>query len=195
MPVQHPERCAVVGVVAKGSADDRLSAAQQDLANETDQLDSLKHVWCGGEVLTPELFDRFRAQLSTTLYHGYGPAEATIGVSHVIYREDAERIATSIGRPNPNTRLYVLDGDLQPVPIGTGGELYAAGFLFGFAGKRLTSAPRPAAVGTAGTAAAKTTAVAEGETTSAAASSKSSKPVAPRHSTLHSTDTLNPSPP
>lgn len=102
-----------------------------DLANETDQLDSLKHVWCGGEVLTPELFDRFRAQLSTTLYHGYGPAEATIGVSHVIYREDAERIATSIGRPNPNTRLYVLDGDLQPVPIGTGGELYAAGFLLG----------------------------------------------------------------
>src|SRR3546814_8244251 len=44
-----------------------------DLANGTDQLDSLKHVWCGGEVLTPELFDRFRAQLSTTLYHGYGP--------------------------------------------------------------------------------------------------------------------------
>ena len=73
----------------------------------------------------------FRDQLSTTLYHGYGPAEATIGVSHVIYREDAERIATSIGRPNPNTRLYVLDGDLQPVPIGTGGELYAAGFLLG----------------------------------------------------------------
>ncbi len=72
-----------------------------DLANGTDQLDSLKHVWCGGEVLTPELFDRFRDQLSTTLYHGYGPAEATIGVSHVIYREEAERIATSIGRPNP----------------------------------------------------------------------------------------------
>ncbi|TGD89793.1 non-ribosomal peptide synthetase [Mycolicibacterium sp. CH28] len=94
-------------------------------------LGSLRHVWCGGEVLTPGLFARFRDQLSTTLYHGYGPAEATIGVSHVIYRNSAERIATSIGRPNPHTQLYVLDDDLQPAPPGVGGELYAAGFLLG----------------------------------------------------------------
>ena len=94
-------------------------------------LDSLRHVWCGGEVLTPGLFARFRRQLSTTLYHGYGPAEATIGVSHVIYRDTAERIATSIGKPNPHTQLYVLDDDMRPVPPGVGGELYAAGFLLG----------------------------------------------------------------
>ncbi|MBW0118650.1 non-ribosomal peptide synthetase, partial [Pseudonocardia abyssalis] len=94
-------------------------------------LAGLRHVWCGGEVLTPDLFRRFRRQLTTTLYHGYGPAEATIGVSHVIYRESADRIATSIGRPNPHTQLYVLDEDLAPTPVGTGGELYAAGFLLG----------------------------------------------------------------
>ncbi|AYJ48485.1 non-ribosomal peptide synthetase [Rhodococcus sp. P1Y] len=94
-------------------------------------LTGVRHVWCGGEVLTPDLFSRFRDQLTTTLYHGYGPAEATIGVSHVIYRERAERIATSIGRPNPHTQLYVLDEDLEPTPVGTGGELYAAGFLLG----------------------------------------------------------------
>ncbi|WP_236950150.1 non-ribosomal peptide synthetase [Mycobacterium sp. MS1601] len=94
-------------------------------------LESLRHVWCGGEVLTPGLFARFRRQLTTTLYHGYGPAEATIGVSHVIYRDNAERIATSIGRPNPHTQLYVLDDSMQPVPPGVGGELYAAGFLLG----------------------------------------------------------------
>ncbi|MGU3499521.1 non-ribosomal peptide synthase/polyketide synthase [Mycobacterium sp. C31M] len=102
-----------------------------DLAEGSTRLSGLKHVWCGGEVLTPALFDRFRAQLSTTLYHGYGPAEATIGVSHVIYRDSAERIETSIGRPNPHTQLYVLDDDLAPVPVGEGGELYAAGFLLG----------------------------------------------------------------
>ncbi|RSM40072.1 non-ribosomal peptide synthetase, partial [Actinoplanes sp. ATCC 53533] len=101
------------------------------LSRGTHLLDGLKHVWCGGEVLTPELFDRFRAQLSTTLYHGYGPAEATIGVSHVIYRDSAERIATSIGRPNPHTQLYVLDDELTPVGPGVTGELYAAGFLLG----------------------------------------------------------------
>ncbi|AOW95020.1 non-ribosomal peptide synthetase [Rhodococcus sp. WMMA185] len=102
-----------------------------DLSRGTDLLSELKHVWCGGEVLTPELFERFRSQLATTLYHGYGPAETTIGVSHVIYRSDAARIATSIGRPNPNTQLYVLDEHLNPVPIGVGGELYAGGFLLG----------------------------------------------------------------
>lgn len=102
-----------------------------DLAEGTTLLSGLEHVWCGGEVLTPALFDRFRTQLSTTLYHGYGPAEATIGVSHVIYRDSAERIETSIGRPNPHTQLYVLDDDLRPVPVGVGGELYAAGFLLG----------------------------------------------------------------
>ncbi|RVW06542.1 non-ribosomal peptide synthetase [Rhodococcus spongiicola] len=102
-----------------------------DLARGTNMLSGLRHVWCGGEVLTPDLFDRFRRQLSTTLYHGYGPAEATIGVSHVIYRDDASRIATSIGRPNPNTQLYVLDSQLRPVPEGIGGELYAGGYLLG----------------------------------------------------------------
>ncbi|WP_353107591.1 amino acid adenylation domain-containing protein [Gordonia sp. (in: high G+C Gram-positive bacteria)] len=91
----------------------------------------LRHVWCGGEVLTPGLFARFRQQTDTTLYHGYGPAEATIGVSHVIYRESAERIATSIGKPNPRTRLYVLDERLTPLGVGEPGELYAAGFLLG----------------------------------------------------------------
>ncbi len=102
-----------------------------DRLTGTGALASLRHVWCGGEVLTPGLFARFRSQLSTTLYHGYGPAEATIGVSHVIYRDTAERIATSIGRPNPHTQLYVLDADMRPVPPGVGGELYAAGFLLG----------------------------------------------------------------
>jgi amino acid adenylation domain-containing protein/non-ribosomal peptide synthase protein (TIGR01720 family) len=106
---------------------DRLTVA----GGGASALTSLRHVWCGGEVLTPGLFARFRRQLATTLYHGYGPAEATIGVSHVIYRDTAERIATSIGRPNPHTQLYVLDDDLRPVPPGVGGELYAAGFLLG----------------------------------------------------------------
>jgi amino acid adenylation domain-containing protein/non-ribosomal peptide synthase protein (TIGR01720 family) len=95
------------------------------------ELASLRHVWCGGEVLTPELYDRFRTQLDIPMYHGYGPAEATIGVSHVIYRGEAERLSTSIGKANPNTDLYVLDDQLRPCPPGVGGELYIGGFLLG----------------------------------------------------------------
>jgi amino acid adenylation domain-containing protein/non-ribosomal peptide synthase protein (TIGR01720 family) len=92
---------------------------------------SLKHVWCGGEVLTPELFHRFRASSDAVMYHGYGPAEATIGVSHVVYREDAVRSAISIGAANSNTRLQVLDRHLLPVPVNVPGELYAGGVYLG----------------------------------------------------------------
>ncbi|MFB8348784.1 non-ribosomal peptide synthetase [Streptomyces niveus] len=102
-----------------------------EMAGDTGRLDSLRHVWCGGEVLTPELYERFRTRLDIPLYHGYGPAETTIGVSHVIYRGAAERLSTSIGKANPNTQLYVLDDELRPVPVGVGGELYAGGFLLG----------------------------------------------------------------
>ncbi|MEU9717534.1 amino acid adenylation domain-containing protein [Streptomyces sp. NPDC047976] len=102
-----------------------------EIAGGSGRLDSLRHVWCGGEVLTPELYERFRARLGIPLYHGYGPAETTIGVSHVVYRGAAERLTTSIGRANPNTRLYVLDEELRPVPVGVGGELYVGGFLLG----------------------------------------------------------------
>ncbi|MFC8823795.1 amino acid adenylation domain-containing protein [Streptomyces sp. NPDC057137] len=102
-----------------------------EMAGDSGRLDSLRHVWCGGEVLTPELYERYRTKLDIPLYHGYGPAETTIGVSHVIYRGEAERLSTSIGKANPNTQLYVLDDELRPVPVGVGGELYAGGFLLG----------------------------------------------------------------
>ncbi|WP_329325535.1 non-ribosomal peptide synthetase [Streptomyces luteogriseus] len=103
-----------------------------EMTGDSGRLDSLRHVWCGGEVLTPELYERFRTKLDDIpMYHGYGPAETTIGVSHVIYRGAAERLSTSIGKANPNTQLYVLDDELRPVPVGVGGELYVGGFLLG----------------------------------------------------------------
>ncbi|MDT8913082.1 non-ribosomal peptide synthetase [Amycolatopsis sp. PS_44_ISF1] len=102
-----------------------------EIARDGRELASLRHVWCGGEVLTPELFDRFRAQSDVPLHHGYGPAEATIGVSYAQYDGATVRRSTSIGKANPNTQLYVLDEQLRPAPVGTGGELYIGGFLLG----------------------------------------------------------------
>ncbi|MFI7500905.1 amino acid adenylation domain-containing protein [Streptomyces sp. NPDC049687] len=112
-----------------------LVSSMLDLLLELDgfaaRARSLSHVWCGGEVLTPELFARFRAASDAVMYHGYGPAEATIGVSHVVYRTGAIRSAVSIGRPNSNTRLHVLDDRLRPTPVGVPGELYAGGVYLG----------------------------------------------------------------
>jgi thioester reductase-like protein len=88
---------------------------------------TLKHVWCGGEALGTGLFSRFQASLDAVMHHGYGPAEATIGVTHQCYRPGQLRDGVTIGRPNPNTRIYVLDQALRPVSLSVTGELYTGG--------------------------------------------------------------------
>ena len=72
--------------------------------------------------------DRFGR--SVRMLHGYGPTEATINAS--VYPlpcvpNEADLRRLSIGRPIANTQAYVLDAQLQPVPIGVAGELYLGG--------------------------------------------------------------------
>ncbi|MEU4411272.1 amino acid adenylation domain-containing protein, partial [Streptosporangium sp. NPDC023963] len=58
----------------------------------------------------------------------YGPTETTVGcLDHVVEAGwDGEGVLP-IGRPMWNTRVFVLDAWLRPVPVGTAGELYVAG--------------------------------------------------------------------
>ena len=56
----------------------------------------------------------------------YGPTEASIDVTRWACAGD-HSAEVPIGRPIWNTRAYVLDGGLEPVPAGVVGELYIAG--------------------------------------------------------------------
>src|SRR5262249_22775167 len=57
------------------------------------------------------------------LYDEYGPTEATVGTTlHLCQNEN-----NHIGKPYPNYKAYVLDAQLQPVPIGAVGELHIGG--------------------------------------------------------------------
>ena len=60
------------------------------------------------------------------LWNAYGPTETTINATLQEVKADASTW-NSIGRPIANTRVYILDGQKQPVPVGVTGELYIAG--------------------------------------------------------------------
>ncbi|MEK9520920.1 amino acid adenylation domain-containing protein [Streptomyces venezuelae] len=84
-------------------------------------------VLVGTETVPPDLFDRFGA--TAHLICAYGLTEATVNSTLWPAREHGGRATgrVPIGRPDPNTRCYVLDDRLRPVPPGVIGELYVAG--------------------------------------------------------------------
>lgn len=92
---------------------------------------SLRHLWCGGEVLTPELLRRIRKRMTVTAYNGYGPAETTIGVTCRAYPPGDDEPDITIGRPNPGVDVHVLDERLGRVPVGVPGELCVGGAAVG----------------------------------------------------------------
>ncbi|GHE84708.1 hypothetical protein GCM10018785_60860 [Streptomyces longispororuber] len=89
----------------------------------------VREVWAGGDVVPPATVERLLATCPGIRFvNAYGPTEATMAVSvHVMAGPEDIGPVVPIGRPLDNTRLYVLDAALRPVPPGTPGELYAAG--------------------------------------------------------------------
>ncbi|MCS4307003.1 amino acid adenylation domain-containing protein/non-ribosomal peptide synthase protein (TIGR01720 family) [Rheinheimera pacifica] len=84
-------------------------------------------ILCGGEALPPELAETLLLR-SSSFWNLYGPTEATVWCSrHRIESGDGENGAVTIGKPIENTRMYLLDDQMQPVPVGVPGEIYIGG--------------------------------------------------------------------
>jgi aspartate racemase len=91
-------------------------------------FDTLTYLEAGGEVMDPLAAQAVVQRGRVRLLNGYGPTEATTAATW--YEVDATcdfARPIPIGRPLSNTRVYVLDQHLKPVPIGTPGEICIGG--------------------------------------------------------------------
>jgi amino acid adenylation domain-containing protein len=87
----------------------------------------LKRVVCSGEALPYELQQRFFELMSADLHNLYGPTEASVDVTYWECGGHSEAGLVPIGRPIANTNIYILDGYLDPAPVGIPGVLHIGG--------------------------------------------------------------------
>ena len=94
-----------------------------------ERLPDLRFWVCSGESLPVELVRRFReAMPQSTLLNLYGCSEVAADSTWYDTAElRDEQTIVPIGRPIANTQIYLLDGRLNPVPIGVPGEIYVGG--------------------------------------------------------------------
>ena len=87
------------------------------------ELPALRTIIVAGEACSQDLVAKWSS--GRRFFNGYGPTECTVCTTMIECTNSKE--APPIGRPLPNTQVYILDAQKQPVPIGVPGELYIGG--------------------------------------------------------------------
>ncbi len=78
----------------------------------------------GGEPIDKKLWEITSKFSKSEFYNFYGPTECTVNSTFALIEEGNE---PTIGRPKENVKTYILDGQLNPLDIGSVGELYIGG--------------------------------------------------------------------
>src|SRR5580700_662990 len=106
-----------------------VPAMLQSFLREADErkCGSLRRVICSGEALPLDLELSFLGKMKAELHNLYGPTEAAIDVTSWVCQREEEAQGVPIGRPIANTQIYILDEEMQPVPVGVSGEAYIGG--------------------------------------------------------------------
>ncbi len=107
-----------------------LERLAPELESRPGALEDLREIMVGGEQLriTPAIVALLRRLGRCRLENHYGPSETHVMTSHSLQGDpDSWPALPPIGRPIANARVLILDGRMQPVPIGVPGELYIGG--------------------------------------------------------------------
>jgi arthrofactin-type cyclic lipopeptide synthetase A len=86
---------------------------------------ALKLVVLAGEAINGAMWKTLRASRSIRFINAYGPTEITVYATECALPEEGE--SPIIGRPIANTRIYILDGNGDLLPLGSIGELHIGG--------------------------------------------------------------------
>ncbi|WP_434676429.1 amino acid adenylation domain-containing protein [Pseudomonas sp. D3-10] len=128
--VQDPE--ALASAIGRHGISilEAVPSLMQSLLDAGLQTSPLRWVLATGEALPPALACRwFERYPAIPLMNAYGPAECSDDVAFhpLLERLPEQRINVPIGRATLNNRLYLLNADLQPIPVGAVGEIFVAG--------------------------------------------------------------------
>ncbi|WP_344733095.1 amino acid adenylation domain-containing protein, partial [Spinactinospora alkalitolerans] len=138
--VRDPEALAALAAAERATIVQATPTLWQALAEERPEVLTGLRVLVGGEALPPALAERL-ASGARSVTNLYGPTETTIWSTAAPVRTGEP---VGIGGPIANTRTYVLDPGLRPVPTGVAGDLYiaGAGLARGYANRSGLSAER-----------------------------------------------------
>lgn len=122
--------CARKGVTVLNQTPNAFYQFSDIALTKTDKLTSLRYVVFGGEALNMEQLQPWYSiyeDNSPSLINMYGITETTVHVTYKkIYKNELDR-GSLIGKPIPNYSIYLLNKDMQPLPIGAIGEMYVGG--------------------------------------------------------------------
>lgn len=89
----------------------------------------LRVACCGGEVLPADVARQFIHCTGARLFNVYGPTESAIFATAWPCSGDGDETTLPVGRPIDDTRIYVLDLQLRPLPFYEIGEVYIGGVV------------------------------------------------------------------
>ncbi|MFH0518038.1 amino acid adenylation domain-containing protein [Streptomyces sp. M41] len=128
--VLDPDKLAAA-LVEQGIASLFLTTAAVNAVahRRPDAFHTLRELLFGGEAVDPGAVRRILEHgAPQRLLHVYGPTETTTFATwHRVLEVPEDAVTVPIGRPIANTRAYVLDARMRPVPVGMPGELYLGG--------------------------------------------------------------------